>query len=100
MGDNRDNSADSRYWGFVPRSYVVGKPLLVYWSYDAPTADLDGVDRGSRVRRGSAFPDQDTLEARPSPSPVRSALGKPEARYEPCPSSRHSDGWSPEARTY
>jgi signal peptidase I len=40
MGDNRDNSADSRYWGFVPRSYVVGRPLLVYWSYDAPTAHL------------------------------------------------------------
>jgi signal peptidase I len=40
LGDNRENSADSRYWGFVPRSYVVGKPLLVYWSYDAPTADL------------------------------------------------------------
>ena len=41
MGDNRENSADSRYWGFVPRAYVVGKPLLVYWSYDAPTADLE-----------------------------------------------------------
>lgn len=40
LGDNRDNSADSRYWGFVPRSNVVGKPLLVYWSFDAPTADL------------------------------------------------------------
>jgi len=40
LGDNRDNSADSRYWGFVPRDYVVGKPLVVYWSYDAPTADL------------------------------------------------------------
>jgi len=41
MGDNRENSADSRYWGFVPREYVVGKPLLIYWSYDAPTADLE-----------------------------------------------------------
>jgi signal peptidase I len=40
MGDNRDNSEDSRYWGFVPRDYVVGKPLVVYWSYDAPTGDL------------------------------------------------------------
>ena len=40
LGDNRDNSLDSRYWGFVPRSYVVGKPLFVYWSFDAPTADL------------------------------------------------------------
>jgi signal peptidase I len=40
LGDNRENSLDSRYWGFVPRSYVVGKPLFVCWSYDAPTADL------------------------------------------------------------
>jgi signal peptidase I len=40
MGDNRDNSLDSRYWGFLPSSYVVGKPLFIYWSYDAPTDDL------------------------------------------------------------
>ena len=41
MGDNRDNSLDSRYWGFVPRQSVLGKPLIVYWSFDAPTADLE-----------------------------------------------------------
>jgi signal peptidase I len=40
LGDNRENSLDSRYWGFVPRGFVVGKPLCVYWSYDAPTSDL------------------------------------------------------------
>jgi signal peptidase I len=40
MGDNRDNSLDSRYWGFVPRENIVGKPLIIYWSYDAPTDDL------------------------------------------------------------
>jgi signal peptidase I len=39
LGDNRDNSEDSRYWGFVPSNYVTGKPLVIYWSFDAPTSD-------------------------------------------------------------
>ena len=40
MGDNRDDSADSRYWGFVPRENIEGTPLVIYWSFEAPTADL------------------------------------------------------------
>jgi signal peptidase I len=36
MGDNRDNSADSRSWGFVPRNYILGKALVIYWSYETP----------------------------------------------------------------
>jgi signal peptidase I len=40
MGDNRDSSLDSRYWGFVPRDNIIGKPLIIYWSYDAPTEQL------------------------------------------------------------
>lgn len=38
MGDNRDNSSDSRDWGFVPVQNVIGEPLLIYWSYDAPSS--------------------------------------------------------------
>ncbi len=35
LGDNRDNSVDSRYWGFVPDDYIIGKAWLIYWSYDS-----------------------------------------------------------------
>jgi signal peptidase I len=39
MGDNRDRSSDSRYWGFVDRSAVMGRPFLIYWSIDATSSD-------------------------------------------------------------
>ncbi|HEV2175847.1 MAG TPA: signal peptidase I [Terriglobia bacterium] len=50
MGDNRDNSDDSRYWGFVPDENVVGEPLFVYWSYDAPTPDWTAESLLARVK--------------------------------------------------
>ena len=57
MGDNRDNSQDSRYWGFLPRDYIKGKALVIYWSYeaDAPPAP-DGAGMGATLRElGSVF---------------------------------------------
>ncbi|MBZ5493761.1 MAG: signal peptidase I [Acidobacteriia bacterium] len=49
MGDNRDNSSDSRDWGFVPMGNVIGEPLFVYWSYDAPTARWLDENPGHRI---------------------------------------------------
>ncbi|MGA8029880.1 MAG: signal peptidase I [Bryobacteraceae bacterium] len=50
MGDNRDNSSDSRYWGFIPRDNIMGKPFLIYWSYRASTEDLMSESAGSMVK--------------------------------------------------
>lgn len=50
LGDNRDNSLDSRYWGYIPYDNVIGSPMIVYWSWDThiPLAKL--VDKFSSVR--------------------------------------------------
>src|SRR5271155_5501313 len=48
MGDNRDNSSDSRYWGFVPQANIIGRPLVIYWSVRSegdPTAPGSVGDR-------------------------------------------------------
>jgi signal peptidase I len=49
MGDNRDNSEDSRYWGFMPKENLKGRALVIYWSYD-PDAGIAG-PRWSRILR-------------------------------------------------
>ncbi len=50
MGDNRHNSADSRYWGFVPEDHIVGKPIFIWWSSDPDRRGLSGV-RWNRLFR-------------------------------------------------
>jgi signal peptidase I len=51
MGDNRDNSQDSRYWGFLPRSYVKGRALMIYWSYESGREDYVENGFGASVKR-------------------------------------------------
>ncbi|HEY7791035.1 MAG TPA: signal peptidase I [Vicinamibacterales bacterium] len=50
MGDNRDNSEDSRYWGFLPRDYIKGNAMMVYWSYEATSQDYEESGLGDSVK--------------------------------------------------
>lgn len=50
MGDNRHNSADSRYWGFVPEDHIVGKPIFIWWSSDPDRSGVRGVRWGRLFR--------------------------------------------------
>lgn len=49
MGDNRDVSLDSRYWGFIPRENVVGRPMFIYWSFETPADQWRKQEISSRV---------------------------------------------------
>ncbi len=49
MGDNRDNSLDGRFWGFVPREDVIGTPMIVYWSWDPSIPVYHLIDKLSSV---------------------------------------------------
>ena len=50
MGDNRDVSYDSRYWGFIPRQNLVGRPMFVYWSFDIPEGDYQNREITARAQ--------------------------------------------------
>jgi signal peptidase I len=50
MGDNRDNSFDSRYWGFVPKKNLVGQPLGIYWSYESDGSDYEQTEWTARAK--------------------------------------------------
>jgi signal peptidase I len=56
MGDNRDNSQDSRYWGFLRRDYIKGKALIIYWSFESDREDYADESTGATIRGlGSVF---------------------------------------------
>jgi signal peptidase I len=49
MGDNRTESLDGRFWGFVPRENIVGRPMFVYWSFETPADQIDKTGIGDRI---------------------------------------------------
>lgn len=49
MGDNRTESLDGRYWGFVPRENIVGRPMFVYWSFETPADQINKQSIGDRL---------------------------------------------------
>ena len=49
MGDNRPTSLDSRFWGFVPRENILGRPLFVYWSFEMPEEEEEKAGLGDRL---------------------------------------------------
>lgn len=59
QGDNRDRSADSRYWGFVPEDHIVGSPMFILASFDEERGLFDGKIRWNRILR-NANPDKET----------------------------------------
>ena len=83
MGDNRDNSQDSRYWGFLPRSYIKGRALMIYWSYESGREDYLDEGVGASAKRlfsvVTHFFTQDAVGAAVSPD---SLSGTPTVEVE------------------
>jgi len=53
MGDNRDVSYDSRYWGFIPQANLIGRPMFIYWSFETPPNQY--LEKGVADRLGFLF---------------------------------------------
>ncbi len=49
MGDHRDVSLDSRYWGFIPQENVIGRPMFIYWSFETPANQYQKTDISDRI---------------------------------------------------
>ncbi len=49
MGDNRDVSLDSRFWGFIPRENIIGRPMFIYWSFEEPPGQYQRTEISERV---------------------------------------------------
>jgi len=50
MGDNRDVSLDSRFWGFIPRENVIGRPMFIYWSFETPRDQYERTEASERLK--------------------------------------------------
>jgi signal peptidase I len=49
MGDHRGVSLDSRYWGFIPKENIIGRPMFIYWSFETPSDQYRKTDFGDRI---------------------------------------------------
>lgn len=63
LGDNRNDSRDSRYWGFVPRGNIVGRPFIIYFSLREPSTDMPEPPQGGAVGRQVTGPQDDKLQS-------------------------------------
>ncbi len=87
MGDNRHDSLDSRFWGFVPRQNIVGRPLFNYWSFITPESEYEQTGLGTGLAGWATW----SLISSPKHAGAAPSTGRSEER-RPAFSSKHSSG--------